>query len=192
MRPPWGTAIVHLGKRIENRTWATQWRGPLYIHQGHTFSEQGMHDRRVLTAYTAATEQVLEVMPYEACPQGVILGRAELVDCHRIGPKATCCGVWADRLHPDYAEPARTRVVHWVLADVQALDVPIVCSGGQGLWQLDQSIADEVDAALIAQRQARRRSRSPLDVTIDRLRRHIERGDVAASTVLSDLVERER
>jgi hypothetical protein len=31
---PWAWAIVHGRKHVENRTWATDYRGPLLIHAG--------------------------------------------------------------------------------------------------------------------------------------------------------------
>lgn len=32
IKPSWAWAILHLRKRIENRTWWTFWRGPLFLH----------------------------------------------------------------------------------------------------------------------------------------------------------------
>ncbi len=34
VRPNWAYCMLHLGKRIENRKWTTQHRGPLLIHAG--------------------------------------------------------------------------------------------------------------------------------------------------------------
>lgn len=34
LRGPWGWAITHAGKPVENRSWSTRYRGPLLIHQG--------------------------------------------------------------------------------------------------------------------------------------------------------------
>ena len=31
---PWAWALIHGPKRIENRSWATYYRGPLVIHAG--------------------------------------------------------------------------------------------------------------------------------------------------------------
>lgn len=32
IRQPWAWAIVNAGKRVENRTWETRYRGPILIH----------------------------------------------------------------------------------------------------------------------------------------------------------------
>ena len=42
IRQPWAAAIVQLGKNIENRTWATRFRGPILIHAAKTISRQDM------------------------------------------------------------------------------------------------------------------------------------------------------
>jgi hypothetical protein len=34
IRQPWAFAILHLGKRIENRSWWCGYRGPILIHAG--------------------------------------------------------------------------------------------------------------------------------------------------------------
>lgn len=36
VRQPWAHLIIHHGKDIENRTWATKYRCPLLIHAGKT------------------------------------------------------------------------------------------------------------------------------------------------------------
>jgi hypothetical protein len=43
LRAPWDWAILHAGKRVENRTWYTAYRGPLLIHAskfGGTMAQQ--------------------------------------------------------------------------------------------------------------------------------------------------------
>lgn len=39
IRQPWAWAIVHAGKNIENRTWSTNYRGPLLIHASKSIVE---------------------------------------------------------------------------------------------------------------------------------------------------------
>lgn len=34
IRQPWAWAILHAGKDIENRDWATRFRGPFLVHAG--------------------------------------------------------------------------------------------------------------------------------------------------------------
>jgi hypothetical protein len=38
VRHPWAHAIIHLGKDVENRSWSTNYRGPLLIHVASTLT----------------------------------------------------------------------------------------------------------------------------------------------------------
>ena len=40
IRAPWWFAILHFGKDIENRTWATNFRGTVYLHAGKWFERE--------------------------------------------------------------------------------------------------------------------------------------------------------
>ena len=42
IRQPWAQAIFELGKNIENRTWATHYRGPLLIHASKRIDREAM------------------------------------------------------------------------------------------------------------------------------------------------------
>jgi hypothetical protein len=41
VKQPWAWAIIHAGKDVENRTWTTNYRGPLLIHASKTFDKGG-------------------------------------------------------------------------------------------------------------------------------------------------------
>lgn len=53
VRQPWAWAILHAGKDVENRSWATGYRGELLIHAGKTIEDDavdivaGLADREV-------------------------------------------------------------------------------------------------------------------------------------------------
>jgi hypothetical protein len=38
LHQPWAWAVLHAGKKVENRTWATRHRGPLLIHAARTLA----------------------------------------------------------------------------------------------------------------------------------------------------------
>lgn len=44
IRQPWAWCIIYAGKDIENRTWATQYRGPVLIHAAKTWNRQSEWD----------------------------------------------------------------------------------------------------------------------------------------------------
>lgn len=62
IRQPWASAIIYVGKDVENRSWTTPYRGRLYIHAGMR-PDPG------------------EVLPASVpVVRGAIIGHVELVD----------------------------------------------------------------------------------------------------------------
>lgn len=77
IRQPWAWAILNLGKDVENRTWWTDYRGPVLIHAG-----KGMTRRE----YADACECIGDIAgwgsaPPQTLPRGGIVGMAEIIDC---------------------------------------------------------------------------------------------------------------
>lgn len=114
IRQPWLWAIMHGGKFIENRTWATSYRGPIYLHAAQNLADASA------TAKFSALLRAHDMNPpdFDSLPRGALLATARLVDVVRNGDS-----VWAD-----------LDCYHFVLADVVVLDEPIVTRGALGLW----------------------------------------------------------
>lgn len=74
IRQPWAWAIVHGGKDIENRDWATRFRGPVAIHAAKGVGKQEYADAASFIA--AVTGRVPDVVD-----RGGIIGVAEIADC---------------------------------------------------------------------------------------------------------------
>jgi hypothetical protein len=72
IRQPWAALIVHGMKDIENRSWATRYRGPVLVHASQRSSATPLDDiaRRLGVEFPA-----LEL------PRGGIVGVTEIVDC---------------------------------------------------------------------------------------------------------------
>lgn len=72
---PWAWLIVHGHKDVENREWATSFRGRFLVHAGKRFGREQRED----------AAQVIERFPGIKLPEdfalGGIVGEAELVDC---------------------------------------------------------------------------------------------------------------
>lgn len=71
---PWAWCIVAGGKDIENRTWRTNFRGPVLIHAGKKFD---------MDAYEGliSTGEIPAHMKPEDFIRGGIVGMAEIVGC---------------------------------------------------------------------------------------------------------------
>lgn len=76
IRQPWAWLIVNGFKDIENRRWATHFRGRVYVH-----AAKGMTDDEYLEAFVIANENgVILPQPHEL-ERGGIVGEVEIVDC---------------------------------------------------------------------------------------------------------------
>ena len=69
IRPIWAYQILRDGKDIENRTWQTSYRGPLYIHVSKTFE--------------SANEKLRFYARYPDARIGGVAGIVDLVNCVR-------------------------------------------------------------------------------------------------------------
>lgn len=129
IQQPWAWAIVAGAKRVENRPWATPYRGPVAIHagKGTDWDEAG---RAWFAERGVAVPADL--------PRGEIVALAELVDCLAYDLLAP-----ADLLADPYASGP------WCLrlADVRPLAEPVPWRGQLGLLDLPPFVAARVRAA---------------------------------------------
>jgi len=76
-RQPWAWLIVQGIKTVENRSWATPYRGPLLIHASMRFAlnaaEFAQLRKQVLKKY--------DIWISDDLPRGGIVGQVQLVDC---------------------------------------------------------------------------------------------------------------
>lgn len=151
VRQPYAWAIAHGRKDIENRSWATCYRGPLAIHAGARWDEGGAYDKRVLMALfdygdrfdpplrveRLGPKTVRLVCDRQLTP-GAVVAVVDVVGiCTARSTSEQCgCGVWAVEGQ-----------CHWRLANPRPLSAPVPCKGRLGLWGLP----DEVEAAVLDQ-----------------------------------------
>lgn len=115
---PWAWLISQEIKTVENRTWRTRYRGPVWIHAGK--SRKWMD---AVPQLRAAGHAIPADLPF-----GAIVARARIVDCVPID---------AGDLFLDLkGDPFATGPWCWLLEDVEALKTPVVCDGALGLWRL--------------------------------------------------------
>jgi hypothetical protein len=126
IRQPWAWAIARGHKTIENRTWATSYRGPLAIHAAKKPDDGDALSFVLRYARLDSTEAFHGDRP--TSDRGRIVAVADLVDiCTRSLSAEHCgCGVWAMWGH-----------AHWKLGNVRLVDGPEI-SGRLGLWEWDR------------------------------------------------------
>lgn len=154
---PWATLVAIGAKRIETRSWRTNYRGPLAIHAAAGLGPvDGLRGLRTLIGQPVFFEALRCIVPnadqycdvdaiLDRLPFGAVLSSAKLVDCVAIVHR------WQEQLiqqrdnrwfvsppitSPEYAfgdyTPGRYA---WLLDDVQPLPEPIPAKGQLGLWE---------------------------------------------------------
>lgn len=130
---PWAWAILRAGKTVENRTWATAYRGPLLIHAG---ASRKWYAEWTPAEWRAAFGRTVPALPAWAnLDKSAVLGVADLVDC-----------VPADRRKHD---PWADGPFCFVLANVRPLRA-VPARGALGLWTPGPDLAAAVRAQLAA------------------------------------------
>lgn len=124
IRPPWAWAIVYAGKRIENRSWSTNYRGPLLIHASSSLSHSDVRSLERILGRRVDPGLFIK---------GAIVATGVLAD---IVPVQKTKSRWA------------VGPLCWVLRDVQPLAEPIPVSGALQLWDPRKRLKRSQMAAL--------------------------------------------
>lgn len=127
---PWAKLIMRGKKNIENRTWHTNYRGPMYIHAGVAWDPH---------AETFARECGVAVCSYGPGNPTGILGLVDLVSVC-----TAWTAPWADRC--DCGPWAVQGQRHWRLANPRAFAEPVPCRGRQQLWLPPADVRLQLDA----------------------------------------------
>jgi len=127
LQEPWASLVKEGCKRIETRSWRTNYRGELYIHAS----------QRKLTAreYDLYVEQ-LGLLRGTEFVYGAIIAKCRLVDC-RLMTGELIAEVKKDRAEFLCGEYKPGRYA-WILEDVEALEMPIPAKGQLGIWTFEQ------------------------------------------------------
>lgn len=113
IKQPWASAIFYQGKDIENRSWATKYRGPLLIHSGLVYAKDAP---KLFPANMTCPEPCDITMLY-----GCILGVVDLVDCVSEHKSRWWLGEYG-----------------FVLKNPRLFRKPYECRGKLGLWKPDR------------------------------------------------------
>jgi hypothetical protein len=131
---PWATAIACGAKKIETRSWSTNYRGPIAIHAAKTWNDQ------CALAYGTLVdrEDFYQLLPKDddgrlhELPLGAIVAYAELVDVTgvinligKLTPLEQSLGNYSEGRYG------------WILEDVKLI-VPVPAKGRQGLWNCEE------------------------------------------------------
>jgi ASCH domain-containing protein len=130
LRQPWAWAVLHAGKTIENRTWATGYRGRIRIHAAKTWDPAG----EAFLAHAGLPGPTY----FQLRDQGQIgayVGEVTVSHCQAIDPS------YRARHAPWAFGP-----VCWELADPMAYPTPTPGRGYPGLYLPERFTAGARDA----------------------------------------------
>lgn len=144
VRQPWLYCITHLGKRLENRTWVTRYRGPILLHAAKGMTrEEYLHAALFINAQHRKAPKLGTAPPtlplFETLQRGGIVARANLIDCIK-SPGALPLGksrAWGD----EHIVPWWMGPVGFVLDDVEPLPF-IPLAGKLGLFEVDDGVLE--------------------------------------------------
>jgi hypothetical protein len=121
-------------KRVENRKWATYYRGPVLIHAGKS--------HEYLATEPSVTECEIEQMP-----MGAIVARAWLFVCL---DKAKIDSGLYDRTRWHWARHHRHTEGPYchIIGRVETLPKPIFCPGRQSYWVPSMEIVSRVESQI--------------------------------------------
>lgn len=117
---PWPWMILAGHKRIENRTWPTNYRGPLLIHASK--SRKWMH------AAAGLRQNGFRLPADDRLKYGAIVGVVELVDVVEYAGR--------EDLQDD---PFASGPLCWVLANARRFRTPFPARGNASLWYVERS-----------------------------------------------------
>ncbi|MDT8901152.1 ASCH domain-containing protein [Anaeroselena agilis] len=123
---PWASLIALGAKRIETRSWPTNYRGPIAIHAAKSRKFWGLVAQEPFTS--AATQPTI-------FHPGCVIAIADLVACIEMTPQNIAMVDEPERSFGHY-EPGRFM---WLLANVRRID-PVPATGRQRIWEWEGPI----------------------------------------------------
>ena len=150
VKQPWATLLFY-GKNIENRTWATKYRGELLIHASAKStgipSELLTNEQFDSLKFHPKSDLSLTELMAGRYITSAIIGKVDIVDCvvdHR--------SIWAEKTEYtlDFGTKPLTAnykpIYNWVLENPVLFDQPILdVKGGLSLWNYEMETDVEDD-----------------------------------------------
>ena len=130
---PWATLVALSAKKIETRSWSTQYRGPMAIHAAKGFPRQA-RELCLQEPFRSALKKVLSAPDaIDELPLGKVVALCVLKYCI---PITAAQARGAERAFGDYSAGRYA----WLLTDIRKLKTPIAVRGALGLWTLDMDL----------------------------------------------------
>ena len=136
IKEPHASLLLTPYKTIETRSWATNYRGEIYLYASKAMpsyaKEKAMWDR-VLKLYNKYEQDTGKKLMW--LYKGFIYAKATLVDCIEMTPE-NIAALPQEEIDAGYYTPGRYM---WVLKDVTLID-PIPAKGHLGFWNYEMEV----------------------------------------------------
>lgn len=123
IRAPWWWAILHAGKNIENRSWRTDYRGPILIHASKWWGAREINNDLAFVLERSSKKVMRPDLYDMRALGGHIVGLAKIVGCVRSSSSPWFFGPYG-----------------LVLADIVPLAEPYPAKGALGLFDVHDRI----------------------------------------------------
>jgi hypothetical protein len=121
---PWASLIKEKVKHIETRSWATKYRGELYIHASK---------RKLTKNNLIEYKEQLDLLKDKEFKYGYIIAKCKLIDCKYMTDELI---EEVKRNHNEYiCGEYKVGRYAWMIKDVEILEKPIPAKGQLGLWE---------------------------------------------------------
>lgn len=146
IKQPWASLICQGIKDIENRTWATKFRGRVLVHAGMAktndswpYKEPIREYLETLGRYAGFSFCEMRKGIVKSCPMefGAIIGSVEIVDCVINHPS-----IWAEKTDEQAVDWDAKPTYNWVLANPIRFPEPIPIKGRLGFWDYPNILAE--------------------------------------------------
>lgn len=146
---PWATLVALGLKRIETRSWSTQYRGGLAIHAAQRAPT--VQDLRAIPPAVLMLLADAGIHSTAQLPRGCYVALAELVDVLEMTPAVIRRVRREGRFEVDLGDwrPGRHA---WLLQSVRALNPPRAARGRQGLFDAPEDLDENLAAPRVTDR----------------------------------------
>lgn len=142
-------------KRIETRSWKTNYRGPLAIHAG--LSRETLDMMAEEPFFSVLKKHGYAGNPRKPLLLGAFVGVCDLVDCVQMRHGKFAIGMQSVSVTPMYDEMLTEQELAfgwyepgrwaWILENARVLKEPISWPGGRSVWDVPESVAERLKTA---------------------------------------------
>ncbi|MTI83471.1 MAG: ASCH domain-containing protein [Firmicutes bacterium] len=124
---PWATLVALGAKKIETRSWATKYRGPLAIHAGKTIDKVNCLKTEIVIPLNEHGYVLINDLP-----TGAVIATCNLVDCIEMTDDFLRRIVSSQEYELGHYEIGRYA---WLFENIEPLPEPVPARGRQRLWE---------------------------------------------------------